>query len=64
MIIFLFMYTSIVGKLEEDTEDIIERNYIIESRPVENRKWQQLRVLSCLELLYGLKEKEREALHE
>lgn len=43
--------------LEDRIKDIIERNYIIESHPVENRKWQELRVLSYCSLLSELVEK-------
>lgn len=44
--------------LEKNTQDIIERNYIIEGRPVQNRKWQELKVLSYNQLLEELKKKE------
>lgn len=44
--------------IEEETKDIVERNYIVAGRPVENRKWQALRILSYKKLLEELKEKE------
>ena len=44
--------------IEETTKDITERNYIIEGHPVENRKWQALKVFSYLKLLQELKKKE------
>lgn len=44
--------------IEEQIVDIIERNYIIENRPVENKKWQKLRVLSYCKLLRELMDKE------
>lgn len=43
--------------IEEDIQDIVERNYIISSRPVKNRKWSNLRILSYLKLLEELKDK-------
>lgn len=46
---------DIDGKIK----DIVERNYIIESRPVENKKWQELRILSYHTLLNELIDKER-----
>ncbi len=44
--------------VEEQTEDITERNYIIENRPVQNSKWHDLRILSYCQLLNELKDKE------
>ena len=44
--------------IEEKTKDIVERNYIIENRPVKNKKWQELRILSYRTLLNELIEKE------
>ena len=43
--------------IEENIQDIIERNYIISSRPVTNRKWSNLRILSYMTLLQELKDK-------
>lgn len=50
--------------IETEIEDIVERNYIIESRPVENRKWQNLRILSYVSLLEELREKNNESPNE
>ncbi|MBM6972099.1 hypothetical protein H6A17_13820, partial [Mordavella massiliensis] len=36
---------------------IIERNYIVEGRPVENKRWSDLKILSYAKLLEELKEK-------
>lgn len=44
--------------IEEKISDIIERNYIIEGHPVENRKWQELRILSYCTLLNELAKKQ------
>lgn len=44
--------------IEEAIRDISERNYIIEGHPVENRKWQELRILSYRTLLKELAEKQ------
>lgn len=45
--------------IEDNISDIIERNYIIESHPVENEKWKELRILSYCKLLDELKNKEK-----
>lgn len=47
------------SNIEENCKDIIERNYIIEGRPVTNCKWQNLRVLSYCTLLQELQEKRK-----
>ena len=47
------------ANIEENCKDIIERNYIIEGRPVTNCKWRNLRVLSYCTLLQELKEKSK-----
>lgn len=52
------------ANVETEIEDIIERNYIIESRLVENRKWQNLRILSYVSLLEELREKNNESPNE
>ena len=44
--------------IEEQISDMIERNYIIEGHPVENRKWQELRILSYCTLLNELAKKQ------
>lgn len=44
--------------IEESIADITERNYIIEGHPVENRKWQELRILSYRTLLKELARKQ------
>lgn len=44
--------------LEEKISDITERNYIIEGHPVENKKWQELRILSYCDLLKELAKKQ------
>lgn len=36
---------------------IIERNYIVEGRPVKNKSWSDLKILSYSKLLDELKEK-------
>lgn len=41
--------------IQQQIEDIIERNYVVEGRPVENRKWNNLKILSYVELLRELK---------
>lgn len=45
--------------IEIDTADFTERNYIIESRPVENRKWNGLKILSYCRLLQELQDREK-----
>ncbi len=45
--------------IEQQVAPITDRNYIIESHPVENRKWQDLRILSYRELLDELMELEQ-----
>ena len=45
--------------IEEEIQDLIERNYIIEGHPVENKKWQELRILSYSTLLNELEKKQK-----
>lgn len=45
--------------IESETTDFTKRNYIIESRPVENREWHELKILSYCKLLQELKDKEK-----
>lgn len=44
--------------IEEVIADITERNYIIDGHPVENRQWQELRILSYCTLLKELAQKQ------
>lgn len=50
--------------IEEQIEDMIERNYIIEGRPIENKKWQELRILSYNSLIKELLKKNAKAYEE
>lgn len=43
--------------IESEIQDIIERNYITDGRPVKNKKWQDLRILSYCTILKELREK-------
>lgn len=45
--------------IESETADLIKRNYIIESRPVKNREWQDLKILSYCKLLQELRDREK-----
>lgn len=50
--------------IEKKSESIVERNYIVENRPVKNDKWNQLRIISYCQLLSELKKKKSIDEHE
>lgn len=43
--------------IDNEISEIIDRNYILESHPIENRKWKNLRILSYCDILNELKKK-------
>ena len=48
---------DIDGELVDNIDEITERNYIVETRPVTYKKWHGLRFVSYLELLKELRER-------
>ena len=47
------------NEVEEDIKGIIERNYITDCRPVENKSWKELKILSYKRLLDELQNKDK-----
>lgn len=45
--------------VEKEIEEIIERNYITDCRPVENKSWKDLKILSYKKLLDELQKKNK-----